>query len=482
MDLMEKIVNLCKRRGFIFPGSEIYGGLANSWDYGPLGVELKNNIKNEWWKRFVRQRTDIVGIDAALMMNPKVWEASGHLKEFSDPLVECKSCHKRFRVDEYGDEGMKAKKENLPGFSNKSHLLSVRSKNDIACKNCGLKGTLTDFRMFNLMFKTFLGPSEDSASVVYLRPETAQAMFLDFKQVLETVRKRVPFGIAQVGKAFRNEITPGNFIFRTREFEQMEIEYFIRPPAGEEWKKYFDMWLEEMKNWLVNLGVDLKKIHFREIPEEERAHYSKRTVDIDYEFPFGQSELYGLAYRGDFDLKNHMEKSGQDLRYTDPDTGEKFVPHVIEPTWGVDRSVLVAMLEAYREEIVADSRGLDADSRGKRSNEEETRVVMKFPKWLAPIKVAILPLSKKEELIKIAKPLYEQLAKKFVCEYDETQSIGRRYRRQDEIGTPYCVTVDFETINDKAVTIRDRDTMKQERVEISALSKVLEQSIGFGNQ
>ncbi len=426
---MEKITSLAKRRGFIFPGSEIYGGLANSWDYGPLGVELKNNIKQEWWNRFVRRRTDVVGIDAALIMNPKVWEASGHLKNFSDPLVECKKCHERFRADQ------------------------IDSK---VCPNCG--GELTTPKQFNLMLKTFLGPAEEKANEVYFRPETAQAMFVDFKNVLETTRKKIPFGIAQVGKAFRNEITPGNFIFRTREFEQMEIEYFIKES---EWEKYFEMWLEEMRSWLKHLGV--KKWHEQEISPEERAHYSKRTVDIEYEYPFGRKELYGLAYRGDFDLKNHTEKSGESLEYADPATQEKFLPHVIEPTWGVDRSVLVAMLEAYHEEKAPTSE----------EGETDMRVVMKFPKWLAPIKVAILPLSKKENLSSKAKALYEDLVKTFVCEYDETQSIGKRYRRQDEIGTPYCVTVDFESLEDEAVTVRERDTMEQKRVPITELTTYL---------
>ena len=435
---MEKIISLAKRRGFIFPGSEIYGGLANSWDYGPLGTELKNNIKNEWWKRFVHGRSDVVGIDAALIMNPKVWEASGHLKEFSDPLTECKKCHSRFRLGE---------------------ILS----SDAACPNCG-NGELTEAKQFNLMFKTHIGPVEEKGSAVYLRPETAQGMFVNFKNVLETARKRLPFGIAQIGKAFRNEITPGNFVFRTREFEQMEIEYFVR---DSEWEQHFDRWLEEMKSWLKDLGISENKIHFQEIPENERAHYSKRTVDIEYDYPFGRKELYGLAYRGDFDLKNHMEKSGEDLRYTDPDTGEKFIPHVIEPTWGVDRSVLTAMLEAYREEMAPTAE----------KGEAELRVIMKFPKWMAPVKVAVLPLSKKEELTKIAQPLYETLSRNFVCEYDETQSIGKRYRRQDEIGTPYCVTIDFETPDDKSVTVRDRDTMRQTRIKISELESWLEKSL-----
>ena len=428
---MEKIISLAKRRGFIFPGSEIYGGLQNSWDYGSLGVELKNNIKQEWWRRFVQKRTDMVGIDAALLMNTKVWEASGHLKNFSDPLVECKKCHSRFRADQIDK--------------------------DKPCANCGTKDSFTESKQFNLMLKTFLGPAEEKANEVYFRPETAQAMFVNFKHVLDTARRKIPFGIAQIGKAFRNEITPGNFIFRTREFEQMEIEYFVKES---EWEKHFEHWLTEMREWLKDLGVKEKNIHEIDIPNGERAHYSKRTVDFEYDFSFGRKELYGLAYRGDFDLKNHMEKSGVDLRYTDPETQEKFLPHVIEPTWGVDRSVLVAMLEAYTEE----------EAPTAEEGESEARVVMKFPKWLAPVKVAVLPLSKKEELSVPAKEILSNLAEHFVSEYDETQSIGKRYRRQDEIGTPYCVTVDFETKEDGKVTVRDRDTMKQERILINDLS------------
>lgn len=433
---MEKIVSLSKRRGFIFPGSEIYGGLQNSWDYGPLGVELKNNIKQEWWRRFVQQRNDMVGIDAALLMSPKVWEASGHLKNFSDPLVECKKCHARFRADQ------------------------IDAKE--ACPNCGSKKTFTESKQFNLMLKTFLGPAEEKANEVYFRPETAQAMFVNFKHVLDTARRKIPFGIAQIGKAFRNEITPGNFIFRTREFEQMEIEYFVKEG---EWEKHFEHWLKEMRRWLRDLGVKEKSIHEIDIPDGERAHYSKRTVDFEYDFPFGRKELYGLAYRGDFDLKNHMENSGVDLRYTDPETQDKFLPHVIEPTWGVDRSMLVAMLEAYTEE----------EAPTAEEGESESRVVMKFPKWLAPVKVAVLPLSKKEELSVPAKEILANLSKYFVSEYDETQSIGKRYRRQDEIGTPYCVTVDFETKEDGKVTVRDRDTMQQERIAVADLVAYLEE-------
>ena len=426
-DLMQKVISLAKRRGFIFPGSEIYGGLANSFDYGPLGVELKNNIKQEWWKRFVQQRSDIVGIDAALIMNPKVWEASGHLENFTDPLVECKKCHTRFREDQMQDN---------------------------KCPNCKGK-ELTQAKSFNLMLKTFLGPTEDATNTVYFRPETAQAMFVDFKNILDMSRQNIPFGIAQIGKAFRNEITPGNFIFRTREFEQMEIEYFVKES---EWEKHFEHWLNEMKQWLKDLGVSEKKLHYVDIKDGERAHYSKRTVDIEYEYPFGQKELYGLAYRGDFDLKNHFPK---DAPYRDPETKEAFWPHVIEPTWGVDRSVLVVMLEAYHEEKVPTAE----------EGESATRVVMKFPAWVAPVKVAVLPLVKnKPELVKKAKEVFDLLKMHFSCQYDETGAIGRRYRRQDEIGTPLCVTVDFDTLNDGSVTLRNRDTMDQERVSLDSLA------------
>ncbi len=443
MDLMEKIVSLCKRRGFIFPGSEIYGGLANSWDYAPLGVELKKNIKDEWWNRFVRARTDMVGIDPALIMNPKVWEASGHIKNFTDPLVECKKCHERFREDL------------IPGISDIPNRTSDVPL--VQCPQCG-GSAFTKPKQFNLLFKTYLGPTEEKAAHVYLRGELAQAMFVNFPAVIQTMRKRLPFGIAAQGTVFRNEITPGNFIFRTREFDVMEFEYFVREAEGKQW---FDYWLGEMKQWLAHCGVREKNLHFHEIEDGERAHYSQRTIDIEYAYPFGRKELYGLAYRADFDLKNHAEKSGADMRYADPETGEKFLPHVVEPTFGLDRTVLVAMLEAYAEENAPTAN----------EDEKEKRVVMRFPYWMAPYKIAILPLSKKEELTKIAEPLYAELKKSFMCDYDENQSIGKRYRRQDEIGTPLCVTVDFETVKDNAVTVRDRDTMKQERVKIEALKK-----------
>lgn len=434
---LDTIVNLAKRRGFIFPGSEIYGGLANSWDYGPLGVELKNNIKRLWWKTFVHSRLDVTGIDAALMMNPKVWEASGHLETFHDPLVECKKCHSRFRADKID--------------TNK------------ACPSCSEENQFTEAANFNLMFKTHLGPKEDGGSVVYLRPETAQAMFVDFPSVVTTTRQRIPFGVAQIGKAFRNEITPGNFIFRTREFEQMEIEYFIAPDG---WEEHFEAWLKQMHLWLELCGINKDLVHELEVSKDELAHYSKRTVDIEFDFPFGRGELYGIAYRTDFDLKRHQEFSGKDMSYTDPVTNEKYIPHVIEPTFGVDRTLLAMLVSAYTEEEAPTADG-----------KTESRVVLKLPQQLAPYQVAVLPLSRKEELEGIARPLAQELAGNFSVDYDVTQSIGRRYRRQDEIGTPYCVTVDFDSLEDQQVTIRDRDTMKQERVSLQDIASILKQKM-----
>jgi glycyl-tRNA synthetase len=419
-DLMEKIVSLCKRRGFVFPGSEIYGGLANSWDYGPLGVELKNNIKQLWWKRFVHMRDDMVGIDAALIMNPKVWEASGHVTAFNDPMVECKNCHERFRADQIDI--------NAP------------------CSNCGKKA-FTEVKQFNMMFQTNLGPINDEKSKVYLRPETAQGMFVNFKNILDTMRKTLPFGIAQIGPAFRNEITPGNFIFRTREFEQMEIEYFVKPG---EWEQWFEYWLEQQKEWLKEMGI-FEQAVFVEIPEADRAHYSKRSVDTEFKFPFGQKELYGLAYRADYDLSQHQKMSGQSLEYMDPQTNEKFLPHVIEPTWGVNRTFLAVLCAAYRE--------------------EEDRVFLSLPPKLAPYKVAVFPLLKnKPELVAKAKEIYHELQKHFTVAWDDRGNVGKRYYSQDEIGTPFCITVDFDTIEkDGMVTVRDRDTKEQPRIKVEEL-------------
>lgn len=437
---MDKITALCKRRGFIYPGSEIYGGMANSWDYGPLGVEVKNNIKQAWWRRFVHKREDIVGIDASLIMNPKVWEASGHIANFQDPLIECKKCHERFRAD-----------SDLTGAD---HI-----KKDL-CPNCGAKDSFTGEQMFNLMFKTYIGPAEETANVAYFRPETAQAMFVDFKNVLDTARRRLPFGIAQTGKAFRNEITPGNFIFRTREFEQMEIEYFIPVPQNDsDWQDPFELWRKEILDWIKNdLGVDINKVSEHEIESSERAHYSKRTIDFEYEFPFGVSELYGLAYRTDFDLKNHEKYSGQNLKYKDPETGEEFIPHVIEPTWGVDRSVLVTLLDAY--------------------SEKDGKVILKLKPTLAPYKAAVFPLlANKPELVKMAREIYLDLKRDFMVAWDERGNIGGRYASQDEIGTPYCITVDFQSLEDEMVTVRDRDSAKQDRVKISALKNYLTEKI-----
>ncbi|MBU1032705.1 glycine--tRNA ligase [Patescibacteria group bacterium] len=441
---MDILVSLCKRRGFIFPGSEIYGGFANSWDYGPYGVELKNNIRNAWWKRFVNGRDDVVGVDTPIIMNPKAWEASGHIETFSDPLVDCKKCKRRFRADHL----LEAKSAKPKYDKEKPADLK-----DIVCPDCG--GKLTEPRMFNLMFKTFVGVTDDKASLAYLRPETAGGMFVAWKNVRDVVRKRLPFGVAQVGKAFRNEITPGNFIFRTREFEQMEIEYFVKPDQAEE---AFEVWLKEMKAWNKDvLEIKEKNLVYREIPKKDLAHYSARTVDVEYMFPFGQDELYGLANRTDHDLSRHQEASGQDLTWHDPETGEKVLPYVIEPTWGLDRTILAVLAEH-----------LDIDEAPtSKEKDKEPRTVLRFPAHLAPVKAAILPLHKKGELPKIAQKLTQKLRERgIVVEYDESGSIGKRYRRQDEIGTPWCFTVDPESLKDKKVTIRDRDAMTQERIAL----------------
>ncbi len=447
-NLMDKVVSLCKRRGFVFPGSEIYGGLANTWDYGPMGSELKKNIQDAWWKFFVRDRNDMVGLDAAILMNPKVWQASGHVDCFNDALVDCKECKARLRADHLIEDAVEDAK--VEGLST-SELDELIKKHEIKCPKCG-KANFTDARVFNLLFQTNIGPVSKDSEPVYLRGELAQSMFVDFKNIMDTGRKKIPFGIAQVGKCFRNEITPGNFIFRTIEFDLMEFEYFIKE---EDWEKTFDYWLDEMKAWLGVVGIDEKRTRVREHTQDELSHYSKRTCDIEFETPFGWKELYGLAYRTDFDLKNHMEKSGQNLQYRDPVTNEQFIPHVVEPTFGLTRSVLMVLLSAYDEEEIGG----------------ETRVVLRLNPEIAPVKVAVLPLQKKLE--DDAMKVYDQLKKDFVTEFDLSGSIGKRYRRQDEIGTPYCVTFDFESLEDSSVTVRDRDTMKQERVKVDELSSYL---------
>ncbi len=456
-DTMEKIVSLAKRRGFIYPDSEIYGGMANSWDYGPLGVLLKNNIKREWWKFFVQQNPDMVGIDSSIIMNPKVWEASGHIQNFTDPLVECKQCHKRFRADHLLEAANGAEPQH-----EKQPPVDISS---IHCPSCD--GELTDVKQFNLMFKTHVGATEDSGSAAYLRPELAAGMFTNFKNVVDTMRARLPLGIAQQGRAFRNEITTGNFIFRTREFEIMEFEYFCH---AKDWEFHFERWLNEIKRWWSEIFMaDPTHFVFHEIPDGERAHYSKRTVDIEYLYPFGQKELHGIAYRTDFDLKRHMEVSGVDLSYRDPISGEKFLPHVIEPTFGVDRMVLLALLEHYQE--VEGGRDEEAESK------HEKEVVLRLPKKLAPFTVAVLPLSKKEPLQEVARSIQKALSPQWMTQYDETASIGKRYRRQDEIGTPYCVTVDFDSLEDKKVTVRDRDTMSQERIAIEDVPTYIQEKM-----
>ena len=422
---MEKITSLCRRRGFIFPSSEIYGGLSSCWDYGPLGVELKRNIKEAWWRAVVQERDDIVGLDTSILMHPQTWEASGHLQGFADSLAECKSCHQRWRTDD------------LEGDS---------------CPACG--GELTEPHMFNLMFKTFMGPIEEAANLVYLRPETAQGIFVNFSNVLDTTRKRLPFGIAQLGKSFRNEITVGNFIFRSREFEQMEIEYFVKPGTDEEW---FNYWLEERFNWYQKLGIKKENLKLRQHMKHELAHYALDCYDIDYLFPMGWAELEGIANRGDFDLSQHAEHSGKSLAYFDEDTKEQIIPYVIEPSAGVDRTFLALLCDAYDEEL----------------DNEEIRVLLHLHPELAPIKVAILPLSRREKLVQAAKEIYADLRQCWSVSYDDAQSIGRRYRRQDEIGTPFCVTIDFESLEDEQATIRERDTMNQIRVPIKELRTTL---------
>jgi glycyl-tRNA synthetase len=451
-DMMQKIVSLCKRRGFVFPSSEIYGGFANTYSYGPYGVELKNNIKNLWWKKFVHNREDMVGIDGPILLHPKLWEASGHTAGFNDAMVDCKNCKKRFRADHLVED---ATGEDLEGEIDK--MKKVIQETGIKCPECGASDW-TEVRKFNLMFETEMNGFSGS---VYLRPETAGAIFVEFKNVLNSSRRKVPFGIAQIGKAFRNEIVAGNFIFRLREFEQMEIEYFIDPEA--DWESIFENWLRQQEEFIKELGAKDKDLQRLEHPKEKLSHYSRKTVDIEYNYPFGFSELFGLAHRGDFDLSSHTKYSGEKLEYSDPSTGKKYIPHVIEPTFGVDRSLLVSLLAAYTEEKLEDG---------------NKRVVLKFPKKIAPVKVAVFPLLKnKQELTSKAKELFDDLKEKFVCEFDDNGNIGKRYRRQDEIGTPYCVTVDFDSLKDDTVTVRDRDTMKQERIGVKELGQYLEEKL-----
>lgn len=457
---MDKIVALCKNRGFVFPGSDIYGGLANSWDYGPLGVEFKNNVKKAWWKKFVQESPYNVGLDSAILMNSEVWVASGHVGGFSDPLMDCKECKARFRADKLVEDHMTengAEVASADGWTNEQ-LKEYIENNNIVCPKCG-KMNYTDIRKFNLMFKTFQGVTEDAKSEIYLRPETAQGIFVNFKAVQRTSRKKVPFGIAQIGKSFRNEITPGNFTFRTREFEQMELEFFCKPGTDLEWHKY---WKDYCWKFLINLNVKPENLRMRDHGEEELSFYSNATSDIEYLFPFGWGELWGIADRTDYDLTKHQEHSGQDLSYLDQTTNEKYIPYVIEPSLGADRVALAFLIEAYDEEELEGG---------------DSRTVMHLHPALAPFKAAILPLSKK--LSDKALDVYAELSKKFNLDFDETGSIGKRYRRQDEIGTPYCVTIDFETLEDEAVTIRNRDTMEQERIKISELESYIQKSLEF---
>jgi len=487
-DKMEKLVSLCRRRGFIFPSSEIYGGLSSCWDYGPLGVELKRNIRQAWWQAIVQQRGDIVGLDTSILMHPQVWAASGHLEGFSDPMVECQNCNQRFRPDQvlvrpvyiesntllgyvsgFNQEDLQNKWQELLSKHSKRTGMTllqvppaepktlhdfINEKSDIPCPFCNVIGKFTEPRQFNLMFKTFMGPVEDEASVVYLRPETAQGIFVNFQNVVNTTRKKLPFGIAQIGKSFRNEITTGNFIFRSREFEQMEIEFFVKPGTDKEW---FDYWLKERMDWYLGLGIKKENLKLRQHDKGELAHYAKECYDIDYNFPMGWSELEGIANRGDFDLVQHARLSGKGLSYLDEDTNEHIVPYIIEPSAGVDRSVLAFLCDAYDEE----------------PDKDEIRVVLRLHPALAPYKIAVLPLSRKEPLVKVADEIHAEIRQCWMVGYDIAQSIGRRYRRQDEIGTPYSITIDFQTLEDKQVTIRERDSMKQLRIPISELSNTL---------
>ena len=456
---METIVRLCKSRGYVYPGSEIYGGLANTWDYGPLGVELKNNVKAAWRKKFIQENKNIVGLDAAILMNPETWVASGHVSGFSDPLLDCKECKTRHRADKLIESYAHEKGEDIvaDGWTDEQ-MLKYINEHKIVCPKCG-KLNYTDIRKFNLMFKTFQGVTEDSTSTVYLRPETAQGIFVDFKNVMRTTRKKIPMGIAQIGKAFRNEITPGNFTFRTREFEQMELEFFCKPGTDLEW---FEYWRKFCKNWLLELGMKEENIRLRDHSPEELVFYSKGTTDIEFAFPFGWGELWGIADRTDYDLTAHQTHSKEDMSYLDPETNEKYIPYCIEPSVGADRVTLAFLCNAYEEQELG---------------EGDTRVVLHLHPALAPYKAAILPLSKK--LNDKADEVFQTLAKAFPVDYDEAGSIGKRYRRQDEIGTPYCITVDFDTLEDNQVTVRDRDTMEQIRIPINQVEKYISERIAF---
>ena len=460
---MEKIVALCKNRGFIFPGSEIYGGLANTWDYGPLGVELKNNIKKAWWKKFVQENRYNVGLDAAILMNPQTWVASGHLAGFSDPLMDCRECHERFRADklieDYCAETGTVLEKPIDAFSQAEMKEFVEAHN-IPCPTCG-KHNFTDIRQFNLMFKTFQGVTEDAKNTVYLRPETAQGIFTNFTNVQRTTRKKLPFGIGQIGKSFRNEITPGNFIFRVREFEQMELEFFCKPGTDLEWFAY---WRNFCHQWLLDIGLKDEHLRLRDHDPEELCFYSKATTDFEFLFPFGWGELWGVADRTDYDLTQHQNTSGKDMTYFDPETNEHYIPYVIEPSLGVERSLLAVLCDAYDEEVIDEAK-------------KDVRTVLRFHPALAPIKAAVLPLSKK--LSEKASEVYTMLAKHFPVDFDDAGSIGKRYRREDEVGTPFCVTYDFESEVDGCVTVRDRDTMEQERIKIEDLVAYIEAKMEF---
>ncbi|MEV0345246.1 glycine--tRNA ligase [Nonomuraea sp. NPDC050680] len=454
-DVMDTIVSLAKRRGLVYPSSEIYGGLRASWDYGPLGVELKNNVKRQWWLSMVQSRDDVVGLDSCVILAREVWQASGHVETFTDPLTECQSCHKRYRADHL-----------LEAYEEKNGKAPENGLADITCPNCGNKGAFTDPRQFSGLLKTYLGPVEDESGLAYLRPETAQGIFINYLNVQQSARKKIPFGIGQVGKSFRNEITPGNFIFRTREFEQMEMEFFVKPGSDEEWHQY---WIDERFRWYSDLGINKDNLRLYEHPKEKLSHYSKRTVDVEYRFNFAGGEwgeLEGIANRTDFDLTAHSKASGVDLSFFEQDTGERYVPYVIEPAAGVDRATLTFLLDAYSEDEAPNAKGV-----------MEKRTVMRLDHRLAPVKAAVLPLSRNADLSPKARDLAAQLRRRWNVEFDDAGAIGRRYRRQDEIGTPFCITVDFDTLEDQAVTIRERDSMAQQRISLDAVDSYLRQHL-----